>query len=149
MYTHEVYTCTDPPPPVPPPPVVTISVSGDSVAGSSLSLLCAATPPVPLVTPPTISWVGVVSPDDDDVTVTNILTVAESSTMATFDPLRTSRGGVYVCVADYNIPDADLPDLSNTTSTIVSVQSRSLSHSNCSYYAFLFHRPETWCQDHL
>ncbi len=143
MYTHDcIHVLTPPPPTVPLPPVMTISVSGDSVAGSSLSLLCTATPPTSLVTPPTISWVGVVS-SDDDVTVTNILSVAESSTMATFDPLRTSRGGVYVCVADYNIPDADLPDLSNTTSIIVSVQSRSLSHSNSSYYAFLFHSPET------
>ncbi len=105
------------------PPVVTISVSGDSVAGSSLSLLCTATPPIPLMTPPTISWVGVVS--SDDVTVTNSLTVLESNTMVTFNPLRTSRGGVYMCVAGYNIPAADISSsVQNSDSTTVNVQSK-------------------------
>ncbi len=127
------------PPTVPPPPVVTISVSGDSVAGSSLSLLCTATPPIPLVTPPTVSWV---QQDLADI-VTPVTSDPSASIRLTFDPLRTSRGGVYMCMAGYNIPDTDLPDLSNTTSTIVSVQSRSLSHSNDSYYAFLFHSSET------
>ncbi|XP_064386142.1 mucin-2-like isoform X2 [Halichondria panicea] len=104
------------------PPVVMISVSGDSVAGSSLSLLCTATPPTPLVTPPTISWVGVVSPDDD-VTVTNTSTVLEYNTMVTFDPLRTSHGRVYVCVAGYNIPAADISSsVQSSDSTIVNVQ---------------------------
>ncbi len=125
--------------------MVTISVSGDSAAGSILSLLCTATPPIPLVTPPTISWLQ----QDLADTVIPVTSDPSASVRLTFNPLRTSRGGVYVCMADYNIPDADLPDLSNNASTIVNVQSRSLSHSNGSYYAFLFHSPETWCQDHL
>ena len=119
--------------------MVTISVSGDSVAGSSLSLLCTATPPIPLVTPPTVSWIQ----QDLADYVTPVPSDPSASVNLTFNPLRTSRGGVYMCVADYNIPDADLSDLSNTASTIVSVQSRSLSHFNGSYYSFLFHSPET------
>ncbi|XP_064386138.1 mucin-2-like isoform X3 [Halichondria panicea] len=103
---------------IPPPPVVTISVSGDSVAGSSLSLLCTATPPIPLVTPPTISWVQ----QDLADTITPVTSDPSASVNLTFDPLRTSRGGMYMCMAGYNISDADLPDLSNTASTIVSVQ---------------------------
>ncbi len=110
--------------------MVTISVSGDSVAGSSLSLLCTATPPIPLVTPPTISWIQQGLAD----IVTPVTSDPSASVRLTFNPLKTSRGGMYMCMADYNIPGADLPDLSNTTSTIVSVQSRSLSHSNGSYY---------------
>ncbi len=109
-----------------------ITVSGVSVAGSSLYLLCTATPPIKLVTLPIVSWVDVV--EADDVTVANSLTVSNSSATVTFTPLRTSHGRVYVCVTGYNIPDADLPDLTNTASIIVRVQSRSLSHSNVSYY---------------
>ncbi len=120
--------------------MVTITVSGDSMAGSSLSLLCTATPPIPLVIPPTVSWIQ----QDLADTVTPVTFYPSASVTLTFNPLRTSRGGVYVCVAGYNIPAADLPDLSNNASTIVSVQSRSLSHSNVVLLLiFLFHSPET------
>ena len=111
------------PPLAPPPPVVTVDVTGDSVAGSALSLLCTATPPTPLVRPSVVSWVGVVN--SDDVTVTNSSSVSESSITATFDPLRTSRGGVYMCRADYDIPEADLTSNPSTASTTVTIQSES------------------------
>ena len=117
---------------VPSPPVVIITVSGDSVAGSSLSLLCTATPPpIPLVSPPTVSWIQ----QDLADTVIPVTSDTSVSVNLTFNPLRTSHGRVYVCIAGYNIPDADLSDLTNTASTIiVRVQSRSLSHSKVSYY---------------
>ncbi|XP_064386134.1 mucin-2-like isoform X4 [Halichondria panicea] len=104
---------------VPPPPVVMISVSGDSVAGSYLSLLCTATPPIPLVTPPTISWIqqdlaDTVIPDTSD---------PSASVRLTFNPLRTSRGGVYVCVAGYNIPAANIASsVQSSDSTTINVQ---------------------------
>ena len=107
----------------PPPPVVTVDVTGDFVAGSALSLLCTATHPIPLVNPPVVSWVGVVN--TIDVTVTNSSSVSESSITVTFDPLRTSRGGVYMCRADYDIPEADLTSNPSTASTTVTVQSGS------------------------
>ena len=89
----------------------------------SVSLLCTATPPVPLVTPPTISWMNV--EESDDITITSDLTVSPSTAIVVFDPLRTSHGRVYVCVADYNIPAANLPSLNTTKSTTVTVQSES------------------------
>ncbi len=102
-----------------------VTVSGDSVAGSSLSLLCTATPTIQLVTPPTVSWIQ----QDLADTITPGTSDPSASSALTFDPLRTSRGRVYVCVAGYNIPDADLPDLSSTASTTVRVQSTSLAVS--------------------
>ncbi len=98
-------------------------MAGNFVAGSPLSLLCTATPPIPLVVPPTVAWMSVV--ESDGVTVTNNLTVSESTASVIFDSLSTSNGRVYVCVADYNIPVADLPNLNTTASTTVTVQSKS------------------------
>ncbi len=108
---------------VPPRAVVAITVTGTSVAGYHLSLLCTATSLVPLVIPPTISWMNV--DESDDVTITSDLTVSSSIANLTFDSLRTSHGRVYVCVADYNIPAANLPNLNTTESTTVIVQSES------------------------
>ncbi len=99
-----------------------VSITGTSVAGTSLSLLCTATPPIPLVAPPTVVWMGVVN--SDDVTVTNSLAESESNATVTFDSLNTSGGRVYVCVADYNVPEADLPNLNSTASITVTVQSK-------------------------
>ena len=100
-----------------------ITVTGTSLAGSPLSLLCSATPPVPLVTPPIVSWMNV--DESDDITITTDLSVSPSTATVVFNPLRTSHGRVYVCVADYNIPAANLPNLNTTESTTVTVQSES------------------------
>ena len=45
--------------------------------------------------------------------------------MVTFNPLRTSRGSVYMCVAGYNIPAANISSsVQNSDSTTVNVQSK-------------------------
>ena len=104
--------------------MVTINTTGESVAGSAFSLLCTATPPTPLVRPPVVSWVGVVN-TDYDVTITESgSSVSESSLTLTFDPLKTSHGRVYICQADYDIPEADLPSRLSLISRPVIVQSQ-------------------------
>ncbi len=115
-------------------------MTGTSVAGSPLSLLCTATPPIPLVTPPTISWISV--DQSDGVMVTSDLTVSQSNATVTFDPLTTSHGRVYVCVADYAVSGADLPNLSTTASTTVTVQSKS-ELIPISLGSFPFHSSQT------
>ncbi len=95
---------------VPPPPVVTITESGSSVVGFPFTLNCTATSPIFLLTPPVVMWINVV--ESNNVTVTsNDLTVSQSTTTVMFDPLKTSHSGVYMCVASYSIPGANLPDL--------------------------------------
>ncbi len=127
---------------VPPRPQVAITVTGTSVAGSLLSLLCTATSLVPLVTPPIISWINV--DESDDITITTDLTVSPSTATVVFGPLRTSHGRVYVCVADYNIPAANLPNLNTTESTTVTVQGESyIDTFPLSLYSFPFHSPQT------
>ena len=92
------------------------------MAGSSFSLLCIAMSPIPLIHPPVVSWVGVAS-TDPDVTVVQINSVSESNATVTFDPLRTSKGGIYVCQADYDIPEASLSSNPSTQSHTFTVQS--------------------------
>ncbi len=94
---------------------------------------------MPLVTPPTVSWMSV--DQSDGVMVTSDLTVSQSNATVTFDTLTTSHGRVYVCVADYNVSGADLPNLNTTASTTVTVQSK--SHSNISLVSFPFHSSQT------
>ncbi len=80
--------------------------------------------------------------ESDDITITSDLTVSPSTAIVVFDPLRTSHGRVYVCVADYNIPAANLPSLNTTESTTVIVQSESELCSNFTD-SFSFHSPQT------
>ena len=101
---------------------MTVDVTGDIVAGSALSLLCTAIPPILLVSPPVVTWVGMVS-TDPDMTVTDSSSMSGSSVTVTFDPLRTSHGHVYVCQANYDIPEADLPSHLINNSATVNVQS--------------------------
>ncbi len=115
-----------------------VAVTGTYMAGSSLSLLCTVTPPIPLVTSPTVSWLSVV--ESDGVTVTSNLAVSQSTVTVTFDPLTTSQGRVYVCVAGYNIPEANLPNLNTTASTTVAVQSKLIS---VSFQYPLFYFPQS------
>ena len=61
---------------------------------------------------------------DTDISLTpNMVSGSESTLSVTFSPLRTSHGDVYTCQAGFNIPEANLPDLNNTLTTTVTVQS--------------------------
>ena len=106
----------------PPPPVVTVSVAGDDVAGSTLSLLCTATSLIPLVHPPVVLWVGVAT-TNSHVIVKERNSFSASNVTVTFDPLRTSHGGQYICQADYDIPAANLASNLRTQMHTVTVQS--------------------------
>ena len=114
----------------PPPPVVTVGVAGDYVAGSTLSLLCTSTPPIPLVQSSKVLWVGVAT-TDPYLVVTESNSFSVSNATVTFDPLSTSHGGQYICQADYDVPAANLSSNPRTQLHTLTVQSECTVVEGC------------------
>ena len=92
------------------PPTVNIVHSTSPVmAGQRLTLTCSATVKVSIDGSPTLTWTR------DGVE-------QSSGSVLTFDPLRTSHGGVYTCTARLHIPEAGV-DVSGANATSVVVKS--------------------------
>ena len=111
-------------PPALPPPVVTAS-SGSSIAGSVYSLVCTVKVVDGLVVVPDVVWMK-----DGRVLVngTNRIISGGNSTLTmTFNPLLTSHGGQYICVANISIQQLSLQTVTNTSANI-SVQSKFVLH---------------------
>ena len=100
-----------------PAPVVSISVSGDSIAGQTYSLQCSASVVDGVVVQPDLEIVGpggsVLASVGQNVTLTHM-----------FSPLVTSNGGQYTCTATVNIPEASITNLQGSTMKIISVTSK-------------------------
>ena len=96
-----------------PAPNVTISFSGDSIAGQNYSLHCSASVVAGLVVLPDLK---IVSPNSTEVSA-----VTNSSVDYVFSPLRTSDGGQYTCTATVNIPQAGITDLQSSAVETITV----------------------------
>ena len=70
-----------------------------------------------------MTWVDLDTNDADISLTPNMVSGSESTLTLTFSPLHTSHGDVYTCQAEFNIPEASLPVLTNFTSTTITVQS--------------------------
>lgn len=103
-------------PTVPHVPTVSIAVSRDStIAGNTFSLTCSlVATPVNGTNDPVLTWRG---PGVEQNSVQ--LSSNSSISVLTFNPLRTSHGGVYTCEARLGTSD-----LASSVSEIVTVQSK-------------------------
>ena len=115
-----------------PVPEVAIHSTGNTTAGEVYTLSCSATVVENLVVVPTIQWeYSNGSAVDGGSTFTLSAMVVSGNTTTrnlTFSPLRTSHGGEYTCRAIINIPSISITGLSNSQSTDVVVQSKTLGY---------------------
>ena len=108
-----------------PAPQVQITPEGSSTTGSKHTLICRVTSAENLFSSPDVVWMNGREELDsgDAITVGQAVTEGSVTTRnLTFNPLRTSLGGMYTCMAAINIPDASVAVM-NDASTIVNVQS--------------------------
>ena len=96
-----------------PAPNVTITFSGDSIAGQDYSLQCSASVVDGLVVLPDLK---LLFPNSTEISV-----ISSSSVVYIFSPLRTSDGGQYTCIATVNIPQAGITDLQTSITENITV----------------------------
>ena len=109
-----------------PAPQVEITPEEPSTAGSEHTLICRVTSTENLFSSPDVVWMNGTEELDSGDAITMGQAVTEGSVTTrslTFNPLRTSLGGMYTCMAAINIPDAFVAVM-NTASTTVNVQSK-------------------------
>ena len=114
--------------PVPSSPIsVMISpVSGSAIANEAYSLICSVTEEITGLTgSPSVQWIG---PDDNTVVPTtgSMSNQTSSSVTLTFQPLTTSSGGLYTCLATLPSP-AVTGDITVSISQPVIVESMLLN----------------------
>ena len=107
-----------------PPPVVTTSSYGSTIAGSVYSLVCTVKVIDGLVVVPDVVWMkdGRVLVNGTNTTLTRTVSGGNSTLNLTFNPLLTSHGGQYTCVATISVPQLSL-NITNSSAVTVSVQS--------------------------
>eukprot|EP00731_Ephydatia_muelleri_P018727 Em0011g767a len=106
-----------------PPPVVTASSYGSTIAGSVYSLVCTVKVIDGLVVVPDVMWMkdGRVIVNGTNTTLTRTVSGGNSTLYLTFNPLLTSHGGQYICVAAISVPQLSL-SVTNSSTVTVSVQ---------------------------
>ena len=114
--------------PVPSSPisVMIAPVSGSAIADEAYSLICSVTEEITGLTgTPSAQWIG---PDDNTVVPTtgSMSNQTSSSATLTFQPLTTSSGGLYICLATLPSP-AVTGDITANTSQAVVVESMLLN----------------------
>ena len=103
-----------------------IGPEGPSTAGSEHTLICRVTSAENLFSSPDVVWMNGTEELDsrDAIIVGQAVTQGSVTTRSlTFNPLRTSFGRMYKCMAAINIPDASVAVM-NDASTTVNVQSK-------------------------
>ena len=103
-----------------------ITPEGFSTAGFEHTLICRVTGAGNLFSSPAVVWMNGTEElySGDAITVGQAVTEGSVTTRSlTFNPLRTSLGGMYTCMAVINIPDASVAVM-NDASTAVNVQSK-------------------------
>ena len=104
-------------------PTVMIKLEGDPTAGSSYTLVCQVTVTQGLVVNPDVVWL-----DSNGMTVSGLMDrpSIENNVVTrtfTFNPLRTIHGGMYTCHASISLPSISIANLSNNSSTRITVLS--------------------------
>ena len=107
-------------------PAVIITSEGDPTAGNTYTLVCRVSVVKGLVVDPDVVWL-----DSNRMTVSGLdvavgRTSIEGSVVTrnlTFSPLHTSHGGEYTCQASILVSSTSIENLSNSSSTNITVQS--------------------------
>ena len=111
-----------------PAPQVTITPSGSSTAGSPYNLTCTVMVVNGLVVVPQVMWFK----NGVNVAVGNSISFALSANKTTltlqFNPLRTSDGGQYSCIANVSLPVISITSLYSTLVSSLAVQSKLVSY---------------------
>ena len=106
--------------------------TSNSTAGEGYTISCTAAVVENLVVVPTIQWEysnGSAVEGGSTFTLSAMVTSGNTTTRnLTFSPLRTSHGGEYTCRAIIYIPSISISALSNSQSTDVVVQSKTLGY---------------------
>ena len=102
-----------------PPNAVTTSVSrsGTARAGMIYSLTCTASKISGFVNSPTATWTtgGVAVYNGNNITVSTTTSDTSSTSILTFDPLKTSHGNIYSCDGSLDSPAQNSPLITSTT----------------------------------
>ena len=113
-----------------PPPRVDIIPEDSSTAGMDYKLTCSVTSDTNLFSPPTLVWMYSNGIGESIVDSGNGTTVGQPVTGGAvttlnlmFEPLRTSDGGMYTCMASITIPIAAV-NITNSGVISVNVQSK-------------------------
>ena len=115
-----------------PPDAVTATVSNSSVtatAGMVYSLICNVSKTVSgLIDSPTATWTtgGVAVTNGSGITVINTIGDTTVTSSLTFDPLRTSHEGSFVCNGTLTSPALDTALMSSATENL-EIQSKDVS----------------------
>ena len=106
------------------PPVITTSSYGSTIAGSVYSLVCMVKVVDGLIVVPDVVWMmdGGILVNGTNTTLTRTMSGGNSTLNLTFNPLLTSHGGQYTCVATISVPQLSL-NITNLSAVTVSVQS--------------------------
>ena len=111
-----------------PAPQVTITPSGSSTAGSPYTLTCTVMVVNGLVVVPQVMWLknGASVVVGNGISVTPGVVSANTTTLTLqFNPLNTSDGGQYSCIANVSLPVISITSLFNISSVNLTVQSES------------------------
>ena len=114
-----------------------VSRSGTARAGMIYSLTCTVSKISGFVNSPTATWTtgGVAVYNGNDITVSSTTNDTSSSSTLTFDPLRTSHEGIYMCLGSLNSPARDEPLITSTPEN-QRVQSKPIYTSIHAIYMF-------------
>ena len=104
-----------------------VSRSGTAIAGMVYNLTCTVTKVDGLINSPTASWTtgtGMMPVSNgNNITVATSSDVLSAVSTLTFDPLRTSHNGAYMCVGSLDSPALQMP-LTAAVEEELSVQSK-------------------------
>ena len=110
----------------PPAPQVIITPSGSSTAGSPYTLTCTVMVVNGLVVVPQVMWLknGSSVVVGNGISVTPGVVSANTTTLTLqFNPLHTSDGGQYFCIANVSLPVISITGLRGTSFVNLTVQS--------------------------
>ena len=110
-----------------PAPQVTITPSGSSTAGSPYNLTCTVMVVNGLVVVPQVMWLknGVNGDIGQSVSSSSGVVSTNTTTLTLqFNPLYTSHGGQYSCIANVSLPIISIQNFNSTLVTNLLVQSK-------------------------
>ena len=107
-----------------PLPVVMITAPPIPPAGQSYTLNCSASTEDYVISVPSVEWVNIRNPDSSITQPPQTNGTVSAHRSLTFNPIRTSHGDRYTCLASINIPLANISDRRTVTRRDVRVPSK-------------------------